>query len=163
MLTTMFPNSTLDRLSREMDRLMRSSLAATPQRPHARSTPALNLWREGDTIVAEAELPGFQMHDIEVLVNEDVLTIRGRRESQAPEGATPLRCERSLTRFERTVRMPLALDADNAEATLKDGVLRLTLPLAEQARARRIEVKASPAALPSDSGAAEDTIVEEVN
>lgn len=149
MLNTLLRDSTMDRLSREMDRLfgMTSSLfdpgliPTSATRSATQRWPGVNVWRDGDQLVAEAELPGFRLEDIEVLATEDSLTIRGQRRVHQPEGATPLRLERSMNSFERTLRMPLQIDADKANASLENGVLRVTLPVAESARPKRISVK----------------------
>jgi len=154
MITTFWATPTLDRLSREMDRLFES---ATPLLPAIGSmlspmaarngslpsafVPGLNAWRENDAVIVEAELPGFRMEDLEISVVDNELTLRGKRSLERPEGATPLRVERMLTTFERTLRLPVEIDTAKAEATLRDGVLRVTLPITERARPRRIEVR----------------------
>jgi HSP20 family protein len=150
MLSTMFPmtfrNPVFDRLSEEMDRLFEAttSMLQPLAQESATAWPGLNIWRQGDSIVAEAEVPGFRMDDVEVLAGESGLTIRGERPDQTPKGATPLRVERGVHRFERTVSLPVEIDAERVEATLNNGVLRVTLPIAESALPRRIEVKALP-------------------
>ncbi len=104
--------------------------------------PGLNLWRDGDNIVAEGEVPGFRHEDLEILATEDTLTIRGQRAKSVPENANALRVERSVRRFERSVQLPIQINAETVQATLADGVLRLTMPVVEAARPRRIPLKA---------------------
>jgi HSP20 family protein len=146
MLTTMtdsFRMPAFGWLSREMDRLFDAAGLQDPSALAGRSVrwPGLNIWREGDTIVAEAEIPGYRPEDIEVTATEDTLTIRGQRQTAMPEQVTPLRTERSVSRFERSVRLPVEVEADGIEATLADGVLRVTMPVAEAARPRRVQVR----------------------
>jgi HSP20 family protein len=124
-----------DRLTREM-----SQLLAQPAAGAHSAAPAMNVWREGDVFVAEAEIPGFSMEDVEILATEDTLTIRGRRENTQPQAATPLHVERALTSFERTLRLGVEIDVESTKASLQNGVLRVTMPIAEQALPRRIEV-----------------------
>lgn len=112
--------------------------------------PGLNVWRDGDSIVAEAELPGFRMDEIEVTAHGDTFMLRGQRQSAVPDGATPLRIERAVQSFERSFRLPVAIDADRVEATLTDGVLRLTMPLPQSAAPRRVQIR--PHAQPSSTG-----------
>lgn len=125
----------VERLSRDMQRLF-----DTPYRTAAR-WPAVNVWRSGDDVIVEAEIPGFKMDDVEVLAESSALTIRGHRQTDEQEGA--VRIERTVTRFERTISMPMEIDADNAAASLKAGVLRVTLPLAASARPKRIAVSSA--------------------
>ncbi len=138
-------NDSFGSLFRDMDRLFdmttapKSSLLGSASRA---KWPGLNVWRDDDQMVAEAEIPGFRMEDIEVLAGEDSVTIRGHRSESTPEGATPLRIERSVSSFERSFRTPVQIDPDAVEATLENGVLRVMLPIAESARPRRVQIKA---------------------
>jgi len=132
------------RLSRDVHQLIDAQ--AWPGRSSSRG-PAVNLWQDGDSILIEAELPGFAMEDIEVLASESTLTLRGRRDATHPENASALRIERSTTRFERTISLPTEIDPEVTRASLKNGVLLVSMPIAASARPKRIEVKA----LSSDS------------
>jgi HSP20 family protein len=105
------------------------------------SFPALNIWDDGQRLCAEAEVPGFNMDDIEVSVMGNQLTIKGRRESVTQEGTTFHRRERRTGEFTRTVTLPVDVDPDKVKATLKDGVLSIVMPKAEAALARKIAVK----------------------
>jgi len=137
MLNTLFRNpftTDLDNLTRQMDRLFQAPAQSAPQ-------PGVNIWRTGDSVVAEAEIPGFKLDDVEVTATDDTVTIRGRR-APAPENAAAIRVERLITSFERSFQLPMQINAEAVEATLTDGVLRVTLPIAEAARPRRVAVKA---------------------
>ena len=129
-------------LIREMDELLEAQSFAPFASSRQAGWPGVNLWRDGDQLIAEAEIPGFREDDVEVMAVENSLTIRGRRTDAGPQGATPMRVERSLSEFERWLRLPVEVDADAVEATLEHGVLRVTLPIAESARPRRVRVKA---------------------
>lgn len=146
MMSTLFRtpfDPALASLAREVDR----AFAGDPRRRH---DVALNAWRTDDAFVVEAEIPGFRIDDVELFVEGDTLTLRAERDASVPENAKSLRTERALRRFERKLRLPAELDADRVDATLTDGVLRVTLPLAEHAKPRRIKVRTG-AALPSPS------------
>ncbi|HRQ73891.1 MAG TPA: Hsp20/alpha crystallin family protein [Phycisphaerales bacterium] len=137
----------IDSLSRQfgrvfdaMTRQMDEALGVTPSQPAA--WPAVNLWHDDAAFHLEAELPGFSLDEVEVTATENLVTVRGRRERTTPEGAETLRVERELTHFERTVGLPLPIDPSQVEATLTNGVLRVTMPKAESARPRKIEVRA---------------------
>lgn len=104
--------------------------------------PAVNLWEDGENLYAEAEVPGLSMNDIEVLVVDNELTIKGRRQAaEERKDVVYHRQERGALEFSRVLSLPCPVNPDRVQATLKDGVLRITMPKVEQARARRIEVR----------------------
>jgi HSP20 family protein len=105
-----------------------------------RSFPALNVWEYGDNLFAEAEVPGVRSEDIDVSVVGGDLTIRGRRGETQAKDATLHRRERGTGEFNRVLRLPIEVNADKVEATLKDGVLLVKLPKAESAKPRKIQV-----------------------
>jgi len=107
----------------------------------AAGVPALNVWEDDQSLFVETELPGLTMTDVEVTVMGNELTIKGERKEQPVEGATYHRRERSGGTFARTMKLPVQIDANRVTATLKDGVLTVTLPKAEAAKPRKIEVK----------------------
>lgn len=106
------------------------------------SAPALNLWEDEGRFYAEAELPGFSIEDLELSVVGNVLTIKGARGGQDPKEGVWLRRERFAGPFSRTIEFSSPIDPDKVEASLKNGVLLVTLPKAETARPRKIEIKA---------------------
>jgi len=103
--------------------------------------PAVNAWEDDTAVYVEAELPGLAMEDLEVLVMGDELTLKGERKEREREGATYHRRERGIGTFSRVLRLPIQVDADKVEATLRDGVLTVKLPKAQAALPRRIELK----------------------
>jgi len=135
------------RLSRDMDRLFESMFSSTA-RPHSADvhgrwfSAPLNLWEDEETIHIEMEVPGVEMKDIEILTTGDELTIKGQREIAVPEDARVLRRERGTGTFERKTSLPIEVDVEKVEATLKDGVLTVKLPKVAARRPRRVEVKA---------------------
>jgi HSP20 family protein len=136
-------------VAREMDRLFDSMVSSQPFGfvPTIRSPwtyPAINVWEDEEHVYAEAELPGLRMDEIEVLVTDDQLSIRGHRRVDVPEEARALRRERAVGEFDRTIVLPTPIDADGVEAKLSDGVLMITLPKSASIKPRRIEVKTLP-------------------
>lgn len=103
--------------------------------------PRIGVVDLGDTLRLYAELPAFEEKDIEITVQDDVLTLRGHREAAAPEGYTVHRKERGDIRIARTLRLPWRVDAEHIEATLSNGVLQVTIPKAPEARPRKIAVR----------------------
>lgn len=104
--------------------------------------PALNISETADALAVEAELPGYKMENIEISVMGRDLSIKGQRTQEGETKATWHRRERLAGTFTRVVRLPFDVDAEKVSASLKNGVLHMTLPKAEAARPRRIEVKA---------------------
>jgi HSP20 family protein len=103
-------------------------------------TPALDLYQNNDNIVAVVELPGMRKEDIEISLQDGTLTISGeRKEETGPEnGAT--RTERFTGKFRRSVTLPTRVDASKVSANYKDGVLTVTLPKAEEAKPKQIQI-----------------------
>ncbi len=105
--------------------------------------PPVNVWEDAEAFHVEAELPGLTRDQVQVSVtNRNQLTLQGERLPEEPNNGRWHRRERGFGRFRRLLELPLPVDADKVEATLEDGLLHLTLPKAEEARPRRIAVKA---------------------
>ena len=127
----------------DMDRLFDNFLEDFPAaRPFGRRTfPAINVWEEGDKLYAEAEVPGLSMDDLEVFVQGDELSVKGERKEVEAEGVTYHRRERGVGKFSRVLHLPVEIDADKVAATLRHGVLTITLPKAQAVLPGKIEVK----------------------
>ena len=104
-------------------------------------SPALDLYEDKDNIVAVVELPGMQKEDIEISLHDGMLTISGERKSQTSNREKAERTERYIGRFRRSVTLPTRVDADKISASYRDGILTVTLPKAEEAKPKQIEVK----------------------
>ena len=142
---------------REMERLM-TGFARTSS---AASMP-MNLYREGDVFVAEVELPGVDPSSIDVDVEERTLTVRAeRKEAPAGEDRRWLTKERPAGTFARQLNLGQGLALDKIEADYSDGVLLLTIPVAEQAKPRKIQVKHTGSAAQVEGEAVEGEAVED--
>jgi len=106
--------------------------------------PAVDVYAKGDDIVVHVELPGVEKDDIDLKVENGTLTIRGERKraSEIEEGKA-YRLERAYGSFTRRFSLPKGLDASGVKAAFKNGVLEVTLPKAEEAKPRKIEVAAA--------------------
>ena len=98
---------------------------------------------DGSNFVLIADLPGLTESDIQISVAGDTVTLRGERKVAVPEGYSTHRRERSAVSFAKSYQLPTRVDADKVVATLKHGVLTLTLPKAAEAQPRQISVKAA--------------------
>ncbi len=134
--------SPMAQLRNEMDWLVQDLLGrgTRPLVPMAAGFPPLNVWEDGDALYAEAELPGVKSEDLEISVLGGDLTIQGRRGPAAGGGASFHRQERGSGQFNRVVRLPIDVDTERVEADLRDGVLLIKLPKAENAKPKKIRV-----------------------
>lgn len=106
--------------------------------------PPVDVVEEGDNLVFRAELPGVSRDDIEVKVENGVLSLRGEKRQEKETGTDAAhRVERVYGTFHRSFTLPSSVDADKVQAHYKDGVLTLVLPKAEQARPRKITITAA--------------------
>jgi HSP20 family protein len=103
-------------------------------------SPALDLYQNSDNVVAVLELPGMQKEDIEISLHDGTLTISGERKRSSSNGEKAERTERYVGSFRRSVSLPVRVDANKVNATYQDGILTITLPKAEEAKPKLIEV-----------------------
>jgi HSP20 family protein len=106
--------------------------------------PPLDVQEDEDRFAIRMDLPGITPEDVQVTFENGVLTVSGKREMSAEEqGATFHRIERSYGSFARSLRLPRTADGERIEAAFDNGVLSITVPKAEAAKPRTIEVKSS--------------------
>ena len=103
-------------------------------------TPALDLYQTNDNVVAVLEIPGMRKEDIEISLHDGMLTIAGERQSQSAGGENAEQSERFSGKFRRSISLPARVDAGKVSATYKDGLLVVTLPKAEEAKPKKVEV-----------------------
>lgn len=105
----------------------------------------VDLFREGDHYVVDADLPGVNPGSIDVSVDGQTLTIRAERTIEAVEGSEWLARERPNVSFVRQFSLGEGVDADAITATFDNGVLHLVIPVSERAKPRKIEIGVSTA------------------
>ena len=143
----------MDDLRRRMDRMFGDLDGSAPTRASLRGEfdraprgtvagPRIHLFDTGKAFLVKADLPGLSETDLQISLNQDVLTLAGARQGDAPEGYTIHRQERAGLRFSRSFTLPSKVDPETTTAVLKDGVLTLTLPKVPEAQPRRISIKA---------------------
>ena len=103
--------------------------------------PRANLVDAGSNLILTAEVPGLSEKDVKLTLNQDVLTVSGERNVQPPEGYTAHRQERAAVKFSRSFALPCRVDAERTSATVKNGILTVTLEKAAEAKPRQIAVK----------------------
>ncbi|CAM5577987.1 MULTISPECIES: Hsp20/alpha crystallin family protein [Streptomyces] len=121
---------------REFDRLAQQVFGSTA-RPAAM---AMDAYRSGDDFVVHFDLPGVDPETIELDVERNVLNVRAERRVPAPEGAEMIVAERPTGSFTRQLFLGDTLDTERIDASYDAGVLTLRIPVAEQAKPRRIQI-----------------------
>ena len=103
--------------------------------------PDMDVFENDKKFQVIVELPGLGDKDIHVEINHNLLTIRGEKKLEKEDkGNNYYICERSAGSFYRTIQIPVAVDEDNIEAKIKDGILKITLPKSAEALAHTKEI-----------------------
>jgi HSP20 family protein len=133
--------SEFNRLHQEVNQLFNLfSQGADPF--SSRVYPAINLTEEGNNLYVRAELPGLNPESLDISVIEGKLMIRGERKIEEEDQRTSYhRREREAGFFRRTIALPIKVDSRKVSASMKNGVLTITLPKSEEAIPRKITVK----------------------
>ncbi len=133
----------LDSFQRRIDQAYAEWAPVAEQTRRTRAAwPAVNVFETKEAFVYRAEVPGLAEGDLSVYVEDATLILRGERRSLVPEGYEVHLRERSPAAFSRKLGLPGRVDAEAVTATLRDGVLTVTLPKAKETLPRQIAVKA---------------------
>lgn len=104
---------------------------------------ALDVRETDEALIVEGSLPGIKPEDVDISISGNVLTIKGESKQEKEEEKDKYHYrERRYGAYQRTIALPVEVDADTADASFKEGVLTLTLPKVEETKAKCIEVKA---------------------
>src|SRR5678816_617149 len=142
------PLSDLTALQSQMNRLFESSLYGWPSESDTRTwMPPADIHETDNELVVTADLPGIDVQSIDVRVENNVLSIAGERKLQeTPKNGNVHRVERMYGAFARSFTLSTPVNTEKIQANYKDGVLKITLPKAEAAKPKRIEIAATTAA-----------------
>jgi len=123
----------------EMNRLF-SGFSTTA----TRDFPPINIWLGENSVVVTAELPGVTGDDVNLSLQEDVLTLSGKREPKPQQqNVSWQRRERAYGSFSRAVQLPFRVDPDKVQASFNNGVLEIELQRLEADRPKKIEIRAA--------------------
>jgi HSP20 family protein len=145
-LVTYDPFRELRALQDEVNRVFSSTFSRSGETELMRGawSPNVDIFENKDQIVLEAELSGMKPEDVDISIENNVLTIHGERKfEKKDEGDNYHRIERSYGSFTRSFTLPPTVSSENVEATFENGILRLTLAKREEAKPKRIEIKAA--------------------
>jgi len=103
--------------------------------------PPVDIFEQGDNIVLKAELPGIEAKDVDIRVENNVLSLRGERKFDSEVKREDChRVERAYGTFNRSFTLPNVVDTEKIKADYKDGVLQVTLPQKEEAKPKQIQI-----------------------
>ena len=133
----------LDRFQRDFEDLFDRFLGGRGAgEPRTKGGPVLESFIEAGKLIVRADLPGIDPKEVEVTVDGDHLTIRGKRESSREEtGRDYTHREIYYGSFERTIQLPEGVKTDDIKASYHDGVLELTIPIPEHAKAHKVPIE----------------------
>ena len=131
-------------LQAEMNRLLDTVFGP----PASQSTgeriwaPLCDMWETKDDVVLSFEMPGVGDKDVSVSITGDLLTVKGERRFRQQDGSGESyhRLERAYGKLERSVQLPMAVQADKVKATYREGVLTVTLPKADEVKSKEIKI-----------------------
>lgn len=121
---------------RELDRFAQQALG-TRMRP---AVMPMDAYRENDHFVVHFDLPGVDTSSIDLTVEKNVLTVSAERQWQASDNQEVVASERPQGRFSRQLFLGEGLDTERVEATYDNGVLSVTIPVAEKAKPRKVQI-----------------------
>ena len=138
-----FPSDIFN-MQREMNRMFDSFFrgADEPSLLNGNWTPAVDVAEEDNEYVVKVELPGINKDDVKITLESNILTIRGEKKAgKEIKEKNSHRMERSYGSFQRSFTLPTTVKNDKIDAEYRDGILTVTLPKAEEAKPKQIEVK----------------------
>lgn len=144
-LQTWDPFRQLFSLREEIDRLFeRPVTSSVPQDLWLGGAwPSVDLFEDRNELVVKVEVPGLKKEDINISLHDGVLAISGERKTEEKyEDGQTHRNERFVGRFHRALSLPVAVQADKTNASYTDGILTITLPKAEEAKPKQIQIQA---------------------
>ena len=131
-------------MNRVFDRFLGRPLAPASGMDRQPWVPILDMYETSDDLIVNFELPGVREKDISLSVTGDLLTVKGEREfNHQLRDDNCLHMERVYGKFERSIRLPMPVQADRVSATCRDGMLEVRLPKTEEVRPKEIKIEVS--------------------
>jgi len=118
----------------------------------------MDVYRSGDHYVLHADLPGVDPGTVDVGVENGTLTIRAKRSERSEDGVQWIASERFTGTYQRQIALGEDVDTERISATYANGVLRVTLPVAERSKPRRIEIAVDDGSAPVEAHTASPEI-----
>lgn len=146
-LTPLRQRQNIPSVFRDMEEMFNRALSSLPypgvsEEVSGEWSPRLDIAETEEAVMVKAELPGMDREDLEILLEKDRLIIKGEKKHEKEEkGAGYYLSERAFGSFCRSVQLPMTVERERVEATFRNGVVTITLPKAEEAKAQITHVK----------------------
>ena len=128
-------------LHREIDRLFNEFAQGVGPDGAKNIVPSIEISETDKAIEISAEMPGLERKDVEITIEDDTLTIRGEKKIEENKDKNVQHSERSYGVFLRVLQLPPGIDPSSVQATMSNGVLRITIPKPAKSEPKKIEVK----------------------
>ena len=142
-LTRWEPMRDMMSLRDAMDRLFDDAFTRPISLSGVSAMPAIDMYQTKDDLIVKATMPGVKAEDVDITVTGETLTLRGefKQEDEKKDTSYHIR-EQRYGSFERSILLPTDVKADKAVADFKDGILTVTMPIAEEVKPKSITIKA---------------------
>ncbi len=142
-LTRWEPVREMMTLREAMDRLFDDAFTRPLSLRGVSTMPAIDMYQTEDDVVVKATLPGLKADDVDITVTGETLILRGefKQENEQKESSYHIR-EQRYGSFERSILLPTDVKADKAKADFENGILTITMPIAEEVKPKSITIKA---------------------
>lgn len=137
------PWQELDQLTNRLTRMFDGGTDWPTPSSSGQWMPAVNVEETGDEIILSAEMPGMRRGDIDIELENNILTIRGEKSEERTEGGEERRYhlwERRYGTFQRSFTLPRTVDSEQISADFENGILKVRMPKAPESKGRRIEI-----------------------
>ena len=142
-LTRWEPMREMMTLREAMDRLFDDAFTRPLSLSAVSTSPAIDMYQTSDEVVVKAALPGLKAEDVDITVTGETLTLRGeyKQENEQKDTNYHIREQRSGS-FQRAILLPTDVQANKAKADFENGILTITMPIAEEVKPKSISIKA---------------------
>ena len=142
-LTRWEPMREMMSLREAMDRLFDDAFTRPISVSGVSGMPAIDMYQTNDDVVVKASLPGLKADDVDITITGETLTLRGefKQENEQKESSYHMR-EQRFGSFERSILLPTDVEANKAKADFENGILTITMPIAEAVKPKSITIKA---------------------
>ena len=141
-LTRWEPMREMMTLREAMDRLFDDAFTRPLSMSGVSAAPAIDMYQTEDDVVVKATLPGLKAEDVDITITGETLTLRGeyKQEDERNDSNYHIR-ERRSGSFQRAILLPTDVKADKAKADFENGILTITMPIAEEVKPKSITIK----------------------
>ena len=138
------PFRDLAAMNSRLNRTLNDSCAPHTEDAFGTWAPPVDIFEKNEQLVIRAEIPGVQKEDMDVRIENGVLSLHGERKQEIEvKEENAYRMERVYGKFTRSFSLPTTVDATKVTATFKDGILEVTVPKAESAKPKKVQINAA--------------------